>query len=62
MKQSRLKLAIGMLALYLFEGILKAIFNGFPIEVVMGGQGFIAAYYFTVRTVSDNAIAKNCIK
>lgn len=58
---TRFKLAIGMLALYFVQGLLGAFVKGFPIEIVMGGQGAIALYYFTIRTVNDvKAMKYNC--
>lgn len=51
--QTRFKLALGMLGLYMAEGVLKSLLPGFPIELIVGAQGFIAAYYFTVKSVTD---------
>lgn len=58
---TRFKLAIGLISLYFIQGIIKAFLREFPIEIVMGGEGIVAGYYFTVRTVNDvKAMKYNC--
>jgi len=56
--QTRFKLAVGLLVLYLVEGIVKALLPSFPIEVVVGAQGGVVVYYFTVKTVNNNSYNK----
>jgi len=55
---TRFKLAIGLLVAYLIEGVIKSFVTAFPFTEVAAGQAFIAAYYFTVRTVQDVKQAK----
>jgi len=57
-EKTRFKLAVGCLALYFIEGIVKALMPGFPIEIVVGAEGFIAGYYFTIKTVDNIKTAK----
>ena len=54
MKEStRFKLAIGILAIYFVQGLIKAFLPGFPLIEVIAAEGAVVAFYFTVRTVQD---------
>ena len=55
----RFKLAIGICAGSVLVGLLKVAFPTYPIMEVFGVIGAVAAYYFTVQTVTDNAKIKS---
>lgn len=50
---TRFKLAIGVLAMYFVQGIIKAFLPAFPLLEIIAAEGAVVAYYFTVRTVQD---------
>jgi hypothetical protein len=52
-EQTRFKLAIGIIALYFIEGIVKALMPAFPFTEAIAAEGAVCAYYFTVRTIND---------
>lgn len=64
MKEStRFKLAIGVLAMYFAQGIIKAFLPGFPLVEIIAAEGAVVAYYFTVRTIQDvQEIKSGCVK
>jgi hypothetical protein len=54
MKEStRFKLAIGILAVYFVQGLIKAFLPEFPLIEVIAAEGAVVGYYFTVRTIQD---------
>lgn len=55
----RFKLAIGICVGSVVIGLLKVIFPTYPIIEVFGIITAVAAYYFTVQTVTDNAKIKS---
>jgi hypothetical protein len=57
-EKTRFILAIGVLALYFVQGIIKAFQPSFPYVEAIAAEGAIAAYYFTTKTISNMNQAK----
>lgn len=57
-ESSRFQLALGCLALYFVEGILKALLPSFPYVEAIAAEGAVAAYYLTTKTISNINKAK----
>ncbi len=51
--QTRFKMGVIALALGLIEGLLKSFLKEFPTIEVLGFQGAVLGYFFTVKTISD---------
>jgi hypothetical protein len=47
------KLTIGLLALFFLEGMIKLIFEAFPLTEVLTAQGLAAGSWFTKRAFTD---------
>ena len=52
MKQTRLKLVIGMVFLALIEGLVKAFLAGFPLTEVFAIQSAVVGAYIAGKTLS----------
>jgi hypothetical protein len=58
-KQTRLKLVIGMTLLALVEGLIKAFLSGFPLIEVFSIQGMLVGTYVGAKTVSGIKESEN---
>lgn len=57
-ESSRFQLAIGCIALYFVEGVIKALLPAFPYVEAIAAEGAVAAYYLTTKTISNINKAK----
>lgn len=56
--KTRFKLAVGCLAIYFIQGIIKAFLPEFPYVEAIAAEGAVVAYFLTTKTLSNMNQAK----